>query len=148
LIPESLVNGSCLHLDDLSEITCFDGGKEFYFMQDRARLRAGDGDVVATLSPKVPGYEDYCRRQLALGVPNWLHPVSTEHLLRIAEACWKDHRVRNKLLNLLRTDSLHYIHPHMGTIGRLDIGRVLQDLFRAFRKSDMDLKRDVEPHIF
>ena len=130
LMPESLVDGACLHLDDLSEITYLDGGHEFHFMQDRARLRAGDGDVVASLSPEVAGYEEYCQHQLGLGVPQWLCPAPGKDPLRIAHACWTDRHARRTLLHLLRTDALHYLHPHMGTFGVWELGVLLHDRSR------------------
>lgn len=127
LVPESLTNGACLHLDDLSEISCLDGGQEFLFMQDRARLRAGDGDIVATLSPEVAGYEHYCQRQLGLGRPQWLHPALGKDALQVAQACWMDRHARSTLVHLLRTDSLHYLHPHMGTFGVWELGVLLHE---------------------
>ena len=127
LMPESLVDGACLYLDDLSEITSLDGGQEFHFMQDRARLRAGNGDIVATLSPEVAGYEEYCQHHLGLGSPQWLHPALGKDPLRIAQACWMDRHARSTLVHRLRTDSLHYLHPHMGTFGVWELGVLLHE---------------------
>ena len=127
LRPESLVDGACLHLDDLSEIFYLDEGREFQFMQDRARLRAGDGDLVASAAREVTGYEEYCRTQLGLGAPEWLRPAPGHNPLRIAHACWRDRHVRSTLLHRLRTDALHYLHPHMGTFGVWELGALLRE---------------------
>ena len=48
LLPERLEEAPSFHLDDLSEISRLDPGEDVQFYQDRARLRAGDGDLVAS----------------------------------------------------------------------------------------------------
>lgn len=126
LMPESLDDGACLHLDDLSEITYLDGGREFRFIQDRARMRAGDGDLVASVAPEVAGYEAYCQQQLGLGAPEWLRVAPGDDRVRVAQACWKDRRVRRTLVHRMRTNRLDYLHPHMGTFGVWELGALLQ----------------------
>jgi hypothetical protein len=116
LSPKRLVDARTLHLDDVSDIPMLDKGRDVRFMQDRARLRAGNGDLVASSAPEVPGYEEYCRDQLGLGSPEWLRPPALAHPLRIAAACWEDRETRRRLLRELRQGGLFYVHPHMGTL--------------------------------
>lgn len=130
LSVDSLVDGACLHLDDLSEISYLDGGREFRFIQDRARLRAGDGDLVASLATEVPGYETYCQQQLGLGAPQWLRPAAGKNPLKITHACWQDRGVRRELVHRLRADALHYLHPHMGTFGVWELAALLHERSR------------------
>ena len=52
-------------------------------LQDRARLRAVGGDLVAAVVPPLDEYEDYCRTWLGLGSVRWLYPAVT----RIATEC-------------------------------------------------------------
>jgi hypothetical protein len=115
LVPARLEPGPTLHVDDLTSIRFLDQGREARFYQERARLRAGDGDVVATSLPVAEGYETYCRERLGLGAVEWLHPAPTRRPLCIAEACWEDERVRADLTARLRAGRLAWLHPHMGT---------------------------------
>lgn len=126
-MPDSLPDGCCLHLDDLSEIQLLEFVDDYLYMQDRARLRAGDKDLVASVTPESEGYEDYCRQYLQLGSVDWLRPTPTPNPLQIAHACWEDRSVRNELLHHLRTDTLHYLHPHMGTLGSWELAALLHE---------------------
>lgn len=126
----SLKDAASLHLDDLSEIPLLDGGREVRFMQDRARLRAGEGDFVASVAHEVPGYEAYCRERLHMGSVEWLHPATLQNPLRIAQACWADRGVRRRLLRALRAGELRYLHPHMGTVGVWELARLLHERSR------------------
>ena len=58
-----------LYLDDVSAIPFLVNiaGVEAY--QHRARTRAGDGDLFATVTPPTEDYEEYCRKILGLGRP-------------------------------------------------------------------------------
>jgi hypothetical protein len=127
LVPTSLSEGPTLHLDDLSEIPRLDPGKDTRFYQDRARLRAGDGDLVASCGDPIAGHEEYCRDMLGFGTPEWLRPRPLRHRMRIAEACWEDPAVRNRLAHKHRQGELQYIHPHMGTFAVWELGWLLRD---------------------
>ena len=129
-VPDRLSDAPTLHLDDVSDIPMLDSGQEIRFMQDRARLRADTGDLVASVSPRVAGFEAYCRRRLQLGSVRWLRPMPTDNPLRIADACWKDRRVRRTLIRLLRADRLRYLHPHMGTFGIWELAALLHGASR------------------
>lgn len=116
LVPTTLEDAPTLHIDDLTAIHNFEGGEEARFYQERARLRAYDGDVVATSLPIADGYEEYCTDYLGLGSVRWLHPRPLRNPLRLAEACWEDPAVRGELVRLARVGKLRYLHPHMGTL--------------------------------
>ena len=60
-------SGPTLFLEDLSGIPFLDDivGVEEY--QHRSRIRAGDGDLFAAVTPSMPGYGHYCAEQLQLG---------------------------------------------------------------------------------
>jgi len=116
LIPATLGDGPTLHLDDLSEIPMLDYDGGVLFMQERARLRAGQGDLVAYSAPPVAGFEAYACDQLGLGSVEWLNPPPPRsHPLRLAYACWEDRSTRRRLVHMLRRGELTYLHPHMGT---------------------------------
>src|SRR5262245_38829338 len=56
---QSAGEGPALHLDDFSAIHVPNFLKSMDSLQDRARLRAGDGDFVAAAQPHATGYEEY-----------------------------------------------------------------------------------------
>jgi hypothetical protein len=125
LVPARIEAGPTLHLDDLSAIAYFWDHQQDCFPQERARLRALDGDVVATSLPVAQGYEDYCRDQLGLGSVEWLHPASLHHPQSIAEACWRDERVRRRLVTRIKSGELEFLHPHMGTLPVWELAALL-----------------------
>ena len=127
LVATSLDDGACLHLDDLSEIKFLQDPEDLVFFQERARLRAGDGDLIATTTSQVAGYESYCAERLGLGHAEWLRPKPTRNPLQIGHACWEDRAVRRSLLHRLRADQLRYLHPHMGTLGVWELGTLLHE---------------------
>lgn len=127
LVPERLEPGPTLHLEDLSEIARIDPGEDVRFYQDRARLRAGDGDCVASCGDPIDGHEAYCRDLLGLGSPQWLRPRPLRNRMRIAEACWEDPAVREALVAKLRTGDLEFLHPHMGTFAVWELAALLSE---------------------
>lgn len=84
--PEDLEGLPALQLEDVSAIPFLDdiAGVEQY--QHRARVRAGDGDLFAAVTPPTPGYEEYCR-DLGLGTPELLAAEPAGHPLEVARAC-------------------------------------------------------------
>jgi hypothetical protein len=74
LIADRLSDAGTVHLDDLSTIPRLDRFYDVTFMEDRARLRAGDGDFVVSCSLPVPRWDRYCREHLGLSAVTWLHP--------------------------------------------------------------------------
>ena len=127
LVPSSLDDAPTLHLDDLSAIAHFESGRDARYYQERARLRAGNGDFVVTAGLVADGYESYCREQLGLGSVHWLHPRPAKNPLRIAEACWEDHSIRSLLVDSVRAGDLTYLHPHMGTLAVWELAALLRD---------------------
>lgn len=125
-IPTKIEQAPAFHIDDLTSIQHFDAGADVSFYQERARLRAVDGDIVATANPVSKGYEKYCLSQLGLGSVRWVHPHSTGNPLRLAEACWEDEVVRTELVCRARAGDLLYIHPHMGSLPVWELAALLQ----------------------
>jgi hypothetical protein len=115
LVPHKLEDAPTLHLDDLSTIPLLARYYDVSFIEDRARLRAGEDDFVASCAPPVPEFEPYCRDRLALGSVTWLHPRARGRSLRVAQACWTDADVRGRLVDAVRTERLVYVHPHIGS---------------------------------
>lgn len=126
LTPSELTDSPTLHLDDLSEIALIET-TENRFYQDRARLRAFSGDLVASCSDKNDGYEEYCRDFLGLGSPDWLRPQPLSRPESIAQACWDDVEVRYQLCEKLREGELSYIHPSMGTLAVWELAELLSE---------------------
>ena len=114
LIPDRLSPGPTLHIDDLSGISRFGRSRDFSFLEDRARFRAGDGDFVATCVPGSDLFREYCEKRLGLGDVEWLHATPRRDPLSVAAACWTDREVRRTLVRAMRSDALSYVHPHMG----------------------------------
>lgn len=110
----SLEDLPTLHLDDLCEIRQPELRCDPSFLQDRARLRAGDGDLVAVHALPPDGYEEYCRERLRLGGVEWLQPDGRS-ADQLAANCWEDRDVRHELIRRIRRGTLRYVHPHLGT---------------------------------
>jgi hypothetical protein len=103
-----------LHLDDISGIPLVDRFHDVSFLEDRARLRAGQGDFVATCTPRNPDFERYCEQQLGLGSVKWLHVPPQADPKAVATACWVDAEVRRRLTTGLRAGRYAYLHPYVG----------------------------------
>jgi hypothetical protein len=130
LLCQRIDDAPTLHLDDLSGIPYLDRAYQVTFMQDRARLRAGDGDMVAACSAPSEEFERYCRRNLGLGAPTWLRPALADHPLRLASACWADRAVRRTLIHALRNGDLSQLHPHMGNSSVWQLAALLHETSR------------------
>ena len=80
--------GAVLCLEDISGIPFVSEipGVEEY--QHRARVRAGDGDLFAAVTPPSPGYEDYNREVLHLGKPDLvIAEPPADNPMAVAVAC-------------------------------------------------------------
>jgi len=115
LVPTHLNTVPTLHLDDLSELGGTSPENDVQFYQERARLRAGSGDLIAAGGEPVNGHEDYFRERLGLGSAEWLHAETTDRNPRLAETCWSDEDIRGFLISRIQRGELTAIHPHMGT---------------------------------
>ena len=106
-----------LHLDDFSEIPLIGFETSIRYLQQRARLRAGQGDFVALTWQVEEGYSDYCEQYLGLGKVNWLYACEnvTAEPQQLAIACLQDRGVRNGLVHAIRNDGLRYVHPYIST---------------------------------
>ena len=107
----SLEDAPALHIDDFSDITLPEAYGSIEFLEDRARLRAGDGDLLVTRIEPALGYEEYCRSHLGLGSVRWLRANAPDPRRSLAAACWIDPKLRTAL----RRADFRYIHPHMGS---------------------------------
>lgn len=76
-----------LVLDDISAIPFLVNvvGVEEY--QHRARVRAGDGDLYAAVTPETPGYGPYCSEVLGLGTSEFVQADVVGGRMEVAEAC-------------------------------------------------------------
>ncbi len=128
LVAKTFDNRPCLHVDDLTEIQR--AGGEAAVFQERARLRAGNGDVLATSLPLIDGYESYCQDHLGLGSVQWIQAPCRSHPLRLAEACWEDRSVRRELVRHIRAGDMRYIHPHMGSQASWELALLLSQASR------------------
>ena len=126
LAVDQLEDGPTLHLDDQSSIALLDRIQSSVFQQDRARLRAGTGDFVASCAAPVASFETYCESRLNLGAVSWLHPQPLVNPMRVAAACWTDPRVRRTLVRALRAGELRYLHPGMGSAMIWAVAELLQ----------------------
>ena len=116
LINEDIGDQPTLHLDDFSEVPIIGKIENSRILQQRARLRADDGDLVAQSRMIERGYSDYCEYYLGLGRVTWIYPAIKDTGARqIALDCWHDRRLRRDLEQAIRQDGLRYIHPHVST---------------------------------
>lgn len=125
LSPRHIGDGGSLVLDDAQAIPLANIFYDTRFLEDRARLRACDGDVVVSSTPIDIAFETYCRDQLNLGSPQWLHCRPTQSKRGLAGTCWKDKEIRHKLIELVKDRKLQYLHPHMGTFPPWALGLLL-----------------------
>jgi hypothetical protein len=130
-IAARLPSAPALHLDDLSEIPLLDRSYDVQFLQERARLRAGTGDLVASCFTSGDVFDEYCRERLRLGEPTWHHPRVGSNPLGVAYACWEDRETRRAIIRALRSEDLLYIHPHMGVLSVWELCTLLR---RASRR--------------
>jgi hypothetical protein len=130
LVPTRLNPVPTLHLDDLSELGQGIPETDLRFFQERARLRAGGGDVIAASSEPVYGQEAYFRERLGLGSAEWIYPDSPDFSLRLAEACWNDEDIREFLISRIQRGELSAIHPHMGATSVWELAAKLREAAR------------------
>ena len=103
-----------LHLEDVSAIpflTEIVGVEEY---QHRARVRATDRDLYATVTPPDPDYETYCRQRLQLGDACWLAVGASDVPLAIARGCGADEVFDQLVATACAAQGLA-IHPYMST---------------------------------
>lgn len=113
------VSAPSLHIDDLSEIHKV-RAEDNSFFQERGRIRANNGDSLATSWGGDDGYETYCRDYLDLGKvkrvtldDNVAPQIGVQK--RLAEFLWRNRDTRHHLIREIKDNGLRYLHPHMGT---------------------------------
>lgn len=124
LVPKSITDAPTLHVDDLTGIQI--ASESSVFLQERARLRAMDGDLLATTLPPIDGYESYCGNVLGLGSVEWLTPDCQGKPLHLAEACYTDRGIRREVVRHVRQLGLRYIHPHIGSTAPWELALLMQ----------------------
>lgn len=120
-----------LHLDDQSAITTRAFPYDTSFIQDRARIRAEAGDIVACNLPPVEGYEEYCRLSLGLSEVEWIAPETHRHRRQLAGHCWTSRPVRRRLVRAVKSDGLRWIHPLMGSAAVWQLALLLRRATRS-----------------
>jgi hypothetical protein len=130
LRPSSLPAGGSLVLDDMSSITQIQHFPEDIILEERARMRAKQGDVVVTCTSPGPEFEAYCQSYLGLGQVEWLHATPVRDPLRVVAASWTDRNVRRRVIHLFRDGRLRYLHPYLGESQVWAVARLLHSACR------------------
>lgn len=125
LAPKHLRDGGALVLDDTGGIALADRVFQLHEVQDRARIRAGDGDTVLTSTHTSADFEAYCRDQLQLGAPHWLHCHPPTRQRGLASTCWLEKDLRQELIERVRDGRIRYLHPHMGNYASWTLAMLL-----------------------
>ena len=101
-----------LYLDDVSAIPFLVNiaGVEAY--QHRARTRAGDGDLFATVTPPTEDYEEYCRKILGLGRPGLVLADPVGEPIEVARAC-SSGSAYERIATWARDAGEVLLHPYM-----------------------------------
>jgi hypothetical protein len=99
--------GRAVLFDDYSAIRLMNQISYPDGFQLRARLRAGDGDVIVCRPRPPSGFDEYYSARLRLGDPVWLHPDSGADL---CTAAWDDSRTSAALVEAARSGA--YLHPY------------------------------------
>jgi hypothetical protein len=125
LVSDHLEPGPALHIDDLAGVPYLDPGVDKSFLQERARLRADDIDIVVTCLAPSATWETYYRH-LGLGAPTWLCADAADGTEAVARAAWEDRAVRRELCRAIRRDELRFVHPHMGSTAAWQLADLLR----------------------
>ncbi len=131
VVREPIEDLPSLQLDDFTEIPLIGATDNAQVLQQRARLRAVDGDWLA-LSRKVePGFLDYYEYKLGLGRVTCLYPaIEPSSARQLAIECWLDRRIRRDLVQAVRQQGLRYIHPHVSTMHVWELAAMLSTATR------------------
>lgn len=101
-----------LYLDDVSAIPFLVNIQGVEEYQQRARARAGDGDLFAAVTLPSAGYERYCRETLGLGRPEPIVAEALDNPLQVADACSRGAALETLVERARRAGGL-LIHPYM-----------------------------------
>lgn len=132
VVTAAITNEPSLHLDDFSEIPVIGGIDSSGFLQQRARLRAAEGDWIVQSCEIPAGFSDYFEYKLGMGRVRWLFPSTVPHSTRqIAAHCWLDRSLRQHLVRAIRHHGMSYIHPQQSTLYVWELAALLH---RASRR--------------
>ena len=102
-----------LHFDDVSGIPFLHEIKGVEEYQHRARIRANDGDLFATVTPPAEGFEEYCKNQLGLGSPEHLFAPPPSGKVAVADGCMTG-AAFDRIVEYARNSGGLLIEPYMG----------------------------------
>ena len=92
--------------------------------QHRARVRAHDGDLYATVTPTDPTYEACCRVRLDLGDVRWFLADGGDEPLAVARAS-QSGKTFDRLVDVTKQSGELLIHPYMAIDDVWELGAQL-----------------------
>jgi hypothetical protein len=136
---DSVTDGPTLHLEDATGIHFLESWRNFSFQQERARLRAGDGDFVASCIAPTEGFLEYFRDRLQLGTPTWLFPSPPRSSVQVSATAWENETIRAKLVRAAKKGRLQYVQPYISS-------RPVWELANLLSEASGERLRVVGPH--
>lgn len=115
-----------LSLDDYSGIPFLRDISGIEGYQHRARIRAGDGDLFATVTPATPGYESYCETRLGLGRVELIEAEPVAGPLEVSLACGRGGALA-RVVACARAAGGLVIHPYMGIEAVWELARRISE---------------------
>ncbi len=100
-----------LYLDDVSAIPFLIGVSGVEEYQHRARVRASDGDLFASVTQPLAAYEAYCQDRLGLGHPESIVADVVTEAIAVTRACLTGHAFQ-RIVERAAPNGLA-IHPYM-----------------------------------
>ena len=113
-------NGPALFFEDHSEIPLGSGGSFDY----RARLLAGDGDIVMIGKRRRPAFEAYCRDLLGIGNPAIVLPEGPAHL-PLAKRCAQDATQLAEICKVARRFGCLGLVPYLSSEGAWTLASII-----------------------
>lgn len=123
---EAAARRPTLFLEDLTGIPFISRivGVEAY--QHRARVRAGEGDLMAAVGPRPEGDEEYCRQVLGFGNTELIHAEPVDGPMAVAKACMHG-QAKAKLIDRATRAGCLSIHPYMSIQAIWDLAAMVRD---------------------
>ncbi len=115
-----------LSLDDYSGIPFLRDVSGIEAYQHRARIRAREGDLFATVTPAASGYEEYCETRLGLGRVELVEAEAIEGPLEVSLACAQGSAF-DRIASRARAAGGMVIHPYMGIEAVWNLARCLAE---------------------
>lgn len=123
---EALQSAPRLLLEDGSSIREPELQRDTTSYLDRARLRAGDGDLVICPNPVPTAFEDYCQEYLALGRVEWLQPSGRGNRRHLAHFLEADREAWQRLVEWVKEKETVVIDPYVSNLDVWDMARRLR----------------------